>query len=229
MRNGDRPAMAAVLPYAIWMGLLFGLPATAECYAVRTALTAAAISVAVRYGADAFAPWWSAQRARGPILWGLGIGLLVCFLWIFPERFALYRDFSLLGALGLGGGGASDAASPYDPAVCGWPLTLVKLIGSAFVIAPVEELFFRSFLYRWLQNSDWTKVDLRRFDGSAFLWMVGLFALEHHTRLVAGAMAGAFYGWLAIRKGVGSAVIAHVTTNLLLGLYVILKGQWGFW
>ena len=104
MRNGDRPAMAAVLPYAIWMGLLFGLPATAECYAVRTALTAAAISVAVRYGADAFAPWWSAQRARGPILWGLGIGLLVCFLWIFPERFAFYRDFSLLGALGLGGG-----------------------------------------------------------------------------------------------------------------------------
>ena len=165
MRNGDRPAMAAVLPYAIWMGLLFGLPATAECYAIRTALTAAAISVAVRYGADAFAPWWSAQRARGPILWGLGIGLLVCFLWIFPERFAFYRDFSLLGALGLGGGGASDAASPYDPAVCGWPLTLVKLIGSAFVIAPVEELFFRSFLYRWLQNSDWTKVDLRRFDG----------------------------------------------------------------
>ena len=59
--------------------------------------------------------------------------------------------------------------------------------------------------------------------------MVGLFALEHHTRLAAGAMAGAFYGWLAIRKGVGSAVIAHVTTNLLLGLYVILKGQWGFW
>ena len=227
MRNGDRPAMAAVLPYAIWMGLLFGLPATAECYAVRTALTAAAISVAVRYGADAFAPWWSAQRARGPILWGLGIGLLVCFLWIFPERFALYRDFSLLGALGLGGG-ASDAASPYDPAVCGWPLTLAKLVGSAFVIAPVEEVFFRSFLYRWLQRHDFVAVPSTRFDLSALLWTVLLFTLEH-DRPLAAALCGLVYGLLFIRCGLLSALTAHVTTNLLLALYVIVCGKWAFW
>ena len=80
-----------------------------------------------------------------------------------------------------------------------------------------------------LQRSDWTKVDPARFDLSAFLWMVSLFALEHHTRLAAGAMAGAVYGLVAIRRGIGAAVVAHVVTNLLLGLYVIHTGQWNFW
>ena len=141
----------------------------------------------------------------------------------------MYRDFSLLGALGLAGQAASPGQSPYDPAVCGWTLTWVRLAGSAFVIAPVEELFFRSFLYRWLQKGDWTKVPLSRFDLAAFLWTAGVFALEHHTRLAAGAMAGAAYGLLAVRRGLGAAIVAHVVTNLALGLYVVQTGEWGFW
>ena len=227
-----RENVAAVLPYAVWMGLLFGLPATAETYALRTGLTAASLAVAAVFGlAPALHPFW---RTRRPFAWddvlaGLAIGLVVCFLWIYPERFACYRDFSLLGFVGLAGGTPVESASPYDPAVCGWTLTWIKLIGSAFIIAPVEEIFFRSFLYRWLQRSAWTSIDLGTFDWSAFLWMVGLFSLEHHTRLAAGAMAGAFYGWLAIRRGIGSAILAHVTTNLVLGLYVILMNAWHFW
>ena len=50
-----------------------------------------------------------------------------------------------------------------------------------------------------------------------------------NVAIFAGAMAGAFYGLVAIRQGVGAAVVAHVVTNLLLGLYVIHTGQWGFW
>ncbi len=222
----SRPTLAAVLPYAVWMTLLFALPATAEMYALRTALTALVLAVFCKAYSNAY------SKGSDPIEYAFGVlgGVLVCVLWILPEQWAVYRDFSLLGFLGLGGSGApSGEPSPYEPAVCGWTLTWVKLIGSAFIIAPVEELFFRSFLYRWLQKSDWTKVDLRQFDWSAFLWMVGLFALEHHTRLLAGAMAGACYGYLAIRRGLGAAILAHVVTNLLLGLYVIYTGKWGFW
>lgn len=227
MTQAKQDTVAAIAPYAIWMALLFGLEATAVNYALRTCLTAAALSVAATMSLAMFRPWWKGA-GRG-ILWGTFVGLVVTVLWIAPESIPWYRDFSLLGAIGFGGGTASAGPSPYEPATCGWALTIVKLVGSAFVIAPVEELFFRSFLYRWLQHSDWTKVSLAKFDLSAFLWMVGLFALEHHTRLAAGAMAGAFYGYLAIRQGVGAAVIAHVLTNLLLGLYVIHTGQWGFW
>ena len=99
----------------------------------------------------------------------------------------------------------------------------------AFVIAPAEELFFRNFLYRWLQKGgDWTSSCLRRFDLSAFLWTTALFALEH-DRYLAGAMAGAAYGALAIRKGLGAAIVAHVTTNLVLAVYVIARSEWAFW
>lgn len=229
MKLPDRFTQAAVLPYVVWMALLFSLPATAGTYALRTALTAFLL-VASLWGAGGVFRPWSFVRTSASWFWGLLIGLVVCFLWIFPEQFAWYRETSLLGLVGLAGPvGADPGPSPYEPAVCGWTLTWVKLFGSAFIIAPVEELFFRSFLYRWLQRSDWTAVDPRRFDWSAFLWMVGLFALEHHTRLAAGAMAGAFYGWLAIRKGLGSAILAHMTTNLVLGLYVIYRQQWLFW
>ena len=44
-----------------------------------------------------------------------------------------------------------------------------------------------------------------------------------------GAMAGGIYGLLAIRRGLGSAVVAHVVTNLALGLHVIYHGAWAFW
>ena len=129
-------------------------------------------------------------------------------------------------------GSASNSDTKYltgsHPAVCGWTLTIVKLIGSAFVIAPVEEVFFRSFLYRRLQARDFRAVPLSRFDLSSFLWMVFLFTLEHDRPVVA-ALAGAAYGLLAIRFGLGSAIVAHVVTNLALGLHVICRGEWWFW
>lgn len=224
----NRATCAAIAPYAVWMGLLFTLPATALGYAVRTAAT---LAVLVWCGRTQFGPLHARPRHTfcKPVVSGVLAGLAVCALWIFPEQFAWYRETSLMKLVGLAPMAATETASPYDPATCGWPLTLVRLAGSAFVIAPVEEIFFRSFLYRRLQNRDWTNVPLNRFDLSAFLWMVGLFALEHDTRLMAGAMAGAVYGALAIRRGLGAAIVAHVTTNLALGLFVIATRQWGFW
>lgn len=234
MTDSAKATVAAIAPYALWMALMSVLPATAGGYAVRTAATAAALFASIA--------WWRhfspcADHAASPLrrfcartaALSVFAGLAVCFLWIFPERFAAYREFSLLGFLGLTSSAAPETPSPYDPAVCGWTLTWVRLVGSAFIIAPVEEMFFRSFLYRWLQRGEWTKVPLSRFDLSAFLWMVGVFALEHHTRIGVGAMAGAAYGLLAVRHGLGAAVVAHAVTNFALGLYVIHTGEWGFW
>jgi CAAX prenyl protease-like protein len=102
------------------------------------------------------------------------------------------------------------------------------LIASSFIIAPVEEIFFRSFLYRWLQKKDFESVPLSKFNLTAFVWMVTLFAIEHDRFFVA-AIAGAVYGLLAIRFSLSSAIIGHVTTNLLLALYVIHEQMWSFW
>ena len=91
-------------------------------------------------------------------------------------------------------------------------MKLIRLGGSAFVISVAEEMFFR----RWLM----------RFAG--FWWMVALFAIEH-DRWLAGAIAGALYGWLALRKGLVSAIVAHVATNLALGMYVLETKAWELW
>lgn len=207
-------------PFLVWIGLQMLLPATAGTYAVRTAATAvvgAALLLWVR--------WRPHRPSLRTICTGLVGGLAVAVLWIAPECSAWYRTWLVypIGTLP-----PPATASPYEPAVCGWTLTIIKLIGSAFVIAPVEEVFFRSFLYRWLQNRDFATASLAKFDLSAFLWMILLFTLEH-DRPLAAALAGAVYGLLAIRVGLGAAILAHVVTNLLLALHVIVRGDWGFW
>ena len=214
----DRKAAFAAAPYLAWMALMFALPATAASYAVRGGIAAVALFAAFMAGSFGRVEPRFALR----MLVGVAAGILVLALWVGPEQFEWYRRFCVIG------GAESSGPSPYDPAVCGWPLTLARLAGSAFVIAPAEELFFRSFLYRRLQSADWTAVDPRRFDLSAFCWTVGLFALEH-DRIVAGAAAGAIYGLVAMRRGLGAAVVAHVVTNLALALYVIKTGAWAFW
>lgn len=209
MKNRGHATPAFILPFAAWMGLMFLLPTTASAYAIRSAAT---LSVGI-ICLFLYHPQPSFHFRK--ILLGILVGILVCALWIlipvwpFPEPVA-------------------PDPSPYAPTVCGWPLTIAKLIGSAFVIAPVEEVFFRSFLYRWLIARDFLSVPQSRFDLSAFLWMILLFTLEH-DRPVAAAITAALYGLLAVRFGIGSAIAAHVTTNLLLGLHVIYHNAWQFW
>ena len=214
MRNKTALTIA---PYLSWMILMLLLPGTAWAYAIRASVAAVFLAFFFAWG----------QRLQRPSVkastLGIIAGLFVLFLWVWPEQFALYRKFFILGEQATG-----VEASPYDPATCGWALTITKLVGSAFIIAPAEELFFRSFLYRWIQGGASDEASASRFDASAFLWTVALFALEH-DRWLAGAMAGAIYGILAIRTGLASAIIAHATTNLALGAYVIIQGKWAFW
>lgn len=212
----------AIAPYATWMALMCLLPSgTAWAYSGRTVAVAAVFLFCI-WRARAFGDFRFPRRSE--VLSGVAIGLLVLFLWVCPESSEWYRKYCIIGYK------AADAAQPsiYDPSRCGWGLTVLRLAGSAFVIAPAEELFFRHFLYRWLQKKDWNSVDHRNFDISAFVWSVGLFALEH-DRIVAAVSAGMLYTLLYIDKGLMSAVIAHVTTNLVLGLYVIHTSNWSFW
>jgi len=117
----------------------------------------------------------------------------------------------------------------YSPAEAGWGLVALKLLGSAGVIAVIEEYFFRGFLYRWIRGTRLAVAAPIAFDAAAFWPVVVLFSLEH-DRWLAGLAAGIVYGGLTVRTGrIAPAVVAHVTTNLLLGLYVIMSGQYGFW
>jgi CAAX prenyl protease-like protein len=227
----QKATLFAVAPFAVWMALMFLLPSSnALGYAFRTLASAVALLAALVYFVrksplDMSAARCDVKSRLAGVFWGVAAGVVVAVFWVAPEYIPLYRQWCIAGEVPSP---LEAQNSAYDPNVCGWALTVLRIVGSAFIIAPAEELFFRSYLYRRLQSEQWRKVDRRNFDLSAFLWTTGLFALEHN-RIVAALMAGAFYLFIYRRFGFMSAAVAHVVTNLLLALFVLYTGAWAFW
>ena len=190
-----------IAPFAAWMVLMTVLPATVGGYAVRTAVVAALLVAAWLYGPRSRSCTSGLETAS--TFFGLAVGLAVFVLWILPEQFdwAWYRKWCIVGE------GGTKAVAEASAA-----MIAVRLVGSAFVISVAEELFFRKWLIGF----------------AGFWWMVALFAVEHDRWLVA-ALCGIAYGWLYLRRGLLSAIVAHATTNLVLGLWVLKTGQWQFW
>ena len=211
-----RESFWLIAPYATWMLLMLTLPATVVGYAIRTVAVAVLLAVGWARGkatdfTDCHGLGGLANRrgdksdARVARDSGAGvlIGLLVFAVWILPEQFdwAWYRQWCIVGEGGTRAVAEASAA-----------MIAVRLVGSAFVISVAEELFFRKWLIGF----------------AGFAWMVALFAVEHDRWLV-GAIAGAVYGALYLRRGILAAIVAHATTNLVLGLWVLRTGQWQFW
>jgi CAAX prenyl protease-like protein len=106
---------------------------------------------------------------------------------------------------------------------------LTRILGSTWVVPPLEEIFYRSFLYRYIANQKFLDVPLNRFLPVPFLATALVFGLAHYEWL-AGILCGAAYQWLVLRKNrLGDAMTAHAITNFLLGVWVVWRGAWNFW
>nr|WP_301549488.1 CAAX prenyl protease-related protein [Duganella sp. BJB1802] len=120
----------------------------------------------------------------------------------------------------------------YDPRGAGaltWPLMLVRLAGAALVVPVMEELFWRSYLMRWLTAEDFAGVAPAQLKFRGFIVTVILFGVEHNQWL-AGMVAGAVYGLLYMRTGkLWVAIAAHAVTNGVLGVWIIRTGSWAYW
>ncbi|MFN0186928.1 MAG: CAAX prenyl protease-related protein [Aquabacterium sp.] len=127
-------------------------------------------------------------------------------------------------------GEATAAFKPVDAAgQLDMPLIVVRLIGAALLVPVMEELFWRSFLMRWVENPTFEGVDPRRVGLKAIMLSTFVFMLAH-TLWLAAIIAGLAYAWLYVRTGkLWTAVIAHAVTNGVLGIWVVQTGQWQFW
>lgn len=106
---------------------------------------------------------------------------------------------------------------------------VIRILGSTWVVPPLEEAFYRSFLYRYIAAKNFMSVPLNRFLPLPFFATALVFGFSHNEWL-AGILCGAAYQWLVIRKNhLGDAMTAHAITNFLLGLWVVWKGAWQFW
>lgn len=125
-------------------------------------------------------------------------------------------------------------APGFDPRSFGseaidWPITVLRLLGLAVVVPVIEELFWRSFIMRWLEKPAFLQVDPATVGMRALLISSVLFALEH-SQWLAGFIAGVVYGWIYMRTGkLWVPIIAHAVTNGLLGAYILYTQDWRFW
>ena len=122
----------------------------------------------------------------------------------------------------------------FDPATLQSPAGRVtfiamRLTGAALVVPVMEELFWRSFLLRYLIHTEFTRVRLGTFSWGSFWATSVFFALEHHY-ILAGLMAGVILNLLMyFTRSLSQCILAHATANLALGLYVLQTGRWQFW
>ena len=110
-----------------------------------------------------------------------------------------------------------------------WFFVAVRILGSTFIVPPLEEVFYRSFLYRYIAKPDFQSVPLNKFLPRPFLATTAVFGFSHNEWL-AGLLCGAAFQWLVIRKNrLGDAMTAHAITNFLLAVWIVWRGAWQFW
>jgi len=163
------------------------------------------------------------QEMRWKFSWeAVAVGVIICVVWVGLDD--LYPRLSDPGE------GWNPHKQFGEDSVAAWVCVLGRIAGSSIVVPPLEEVFYRSFVYRYLVKMPFTAMPLGRYHALSFFVTSILFGLMHPDRWLAGIICGLAYQWLVVRKDrLGDAMLAHGITNLLLGIWVAWKGEWNFW
>jgi len=145
-------------------------------------------------------------------------GIVVFVLWIW-----MIWPFAIFGK-----------PTGFDPSIfvddrLKYFMITVRLVGAVVIVPIMEELFWRSFLIRYLTGPSFMEMRIGQMTVTSFIVTTVLFGLEHNLWL-AGMMAGAAYNLLLIHtRSIAQCIVAHAATNALLGIYVLMTKQWFFW
>jgi CAAX prenyl protease-like protein len=214
---GASPLLARVGPFAIFLGLTFlqGQLGEASRYWVYLGKTLAGLWLI-----------WLTRPFVAEMKWAfnwqaVAVGVAVFAVWVGLNDF--YPKFGQPGV-------------PWNPnaqfgagTALAWMFVGVRVLGSALVVPPLEEVFYRSFVYRYLAKADFQSVPLGAFAWVPFLVTSAVFGFAHYEWL-AGILCGlAYQGLVCWKKRLGDAMTAHAITNFLLGVWVVGRGAWGFW
>jgi len=177
------------------------------------------------------------------------VGALLLWTWrkqITEMRWAFSLESVLVGVgvfvVWVGLDGLYPELAPRDPATAwnpfdafgegsalAWGFVGLRMAGSSLMVPALEEVFYRSLLYRWIADPDFMRRPLGEFAWKPFIATSVVFGVAHHEWL-AGILCGFAYQWLVCHtRRLGDAMTAHAITNFLLGLWVVWKGAWQFW
>jgi CAAX prenyl protease-like protein len=169
--------------------------------------------------------------------WAIIAGIVGIAVWIAPGFLFgwLSMSESPLGYLGFAprtkGFNPSLAAPPST--VLYWLIVAVRFVRLVIVVPLAEEIFWRGFLMRFLVDldGDYWKVPFGTFHWRSLTIVTALFVSAHASVDYFGAAVfGLLMYGLAVRsKSLAACIIMHAVANLLLGVYVLSTGQWGYW
>jgi exosortase E/protease (VPEID-CTERM system) len=109
----------------------------------------------------------------------------------------------------------------------GWIAT--RLLGAILIVPIAEELAFRAYIPALLDDARNGERNTGKFQWLPFLASSTAFGMLH-TAWLAGTIAGAAYYVVKLWNGrLSDAIVAHMTTNLLLSCYILAFGQWSYW
>ncbi len=223
--NLSRAAWLRVIPFAVFMALLAlrgALPADGAAgidarwvYGITVGVVGALLALWWRdYGELAAQVWPTARE----VLLAVAVGLVVFALWI-----SLDAPWMRVGEPAAGFVPLDAQGHPI------WPLIAVRWVGAALLVPVMEELFWRSFLMRWLEHATFESVVPHSVSLRAVVLSTFVFTLAH-TLWLGAVVAGLAYAWLYRRTGkLWVPVIAHAVTNGVLGVWVVMTGNWSFW
>jgi CAAX prenyl protease-like protein len=222
MGGFDRAAWARILPFAAYLSFFLvgdvlariGVDAASLrwLYAVKAVTVVALLALFWRDYTELKA----GLPSPGVVLTAIAAGAVVFFLWI-----NLHMDWMVIGS-----------SAGFDPRTNGavdWPLVAIRIAGAALVVPVMEELFWRSFVMRWIDKPDFLLLDPAQAGLRGFIISVVLFGFEHNLWL-AGIVAGLVYSVLFMRhRTLWSPILAHAVTNGMLGAWVVMTGAWSYW
>jgi CAAX prenyl protease-like protein len=203
-------------------------------YPIKTLLVGAVI---LAYGRSLpslqpASPWLSAL-----------VGVIGVVLWVGLDPWANECNELLGGlfnrvvsAVGLSSWRMPDASpiigrNPFllYPVDLAWVLFAFRVLGISLCVPIMEELFWRGFLMRWLIREDFTNVPLGTYQAVSFWVTTACFASVHGSEWLLAVVVGVIYGaWFVRTKSLGSVMLAHGVTNLLLAFYCLETNDWHF-
>ena len=174
-------------------------------------------------GGALVARYWRFYDLRLPArpLFATLIGVVALIIWIAPQEW-------------LGTAARLDGFHPEFFGAEGWPYwanVTTRFVRLIIVVPLLEEIFWRGFLLRYFIDDDFTDVPIGAFSWKSFGIVTGGFCLEHSfADWPAAILTGALFNLVAYRtRSLSACVLTHAVTNLLLGIWVMRTGQWGFW
>src|SRR3954464_11600462 len=148
-------------------------------------------------------------------------GLVIVVEWVFIDQLVPYPHI-----------GTRVGYNPFAGINDAWLrglFLLTRLYGLVLVVPVMEELFWRSFLLRYVTDVDFTAVALGQFSATAF-WVVAALSAGAHTEWLVAAVASAIFAWLLHRtRSVFAVVVSHAVANAALGGYILTTGRWQYW